>query len=111
MVSVACGIITVVTNNSGAIFNIYLLSCGLDMNQFVASRGVMMAGKNVAKVLARGLAGGISAPVALHGAQIGLATFVGIQLAKPIKARTSPLFYKYFTMCVLLYTCVSMGLK
>ena len=31
-----------------------------------------------------------------------------VQLAKPIKARTSPEMYTYFTWGVLLYTCVKM---
>jgi hypothetical protein len=78
------------------------------MDQFVASRAVLMAGKNIAKVGARALGGDISAAAALHAAQVGALTVVGIQLAKPIKARTSPDFYKYFTYCVLLYTCVKM---
>ena len=32
-VGLACGVITVCTNNSGPIFNIYLLACGLNMDQ------------------------------------------------------------------------------
>ena len=40
--------------------------------------------------------------------QVGLCTVVGIQLAKPIKRRTSPAMYTYFTWCVLMYTCVKM---
>jgi len=107
-VSILCGVVTVVTNNSGPIFNIYLLACGLDMNQFVATRSVMMAGKNVAKAGARMATGGISGAVIMHGLQVGLLTIVGIQIAKPIKARTSPEFYTYFTWCVLLYACVKM---
>ena len=35
---------------------------------------------------------------------------VGIQIAKPLKKRTSPEFYKYFTWCVLAYTSVKMWL-
>jgi len=107
-VSIMCGVITVITNNSGPIFNIYLLACGLNMDQFVASRAVMMAGKNVAKVGARFLAGGLSWQVVVHGLTIGSMAFIGVQVAKPIKARTSPECYVYFTWCVLAYTCVKM---
>jgi len=109
-VSLACGILTVVTNNSGPIFNIYLLNCGLGMDQFVASRSVIMAGKNLAKVGARTWSGGLTLPVLVHGAQIGALCLVGIQFAKPIKARTSPEFYKYFTWVVLAYTSIKMGM-
>ena len=49
------------------------------MNQFVASRAVLMAGKNVAKVAARALGGDISAAAALHAVQVGALTVVGIQ--------------------------------
>jgi len=80
------------------------------MNQFVASRSVIMAGKNLAKVAARAASGGLPAPVALHGLQLGALCLVGIQCAKPIKARTSPEFHKYFTWVVLAYTAVKMGL-
>ena len=59
-ISILCGLLTVLTNNSGPIFNIYLLNCGLSMNQFVATRAVLMAGKNVAKVGARFVAGSIA---------------------------------------------------
>lgn len=67
-----------------------------------------MAGKNVAKVSARLFAGSISAPVILHGVQIGGACLFGIQCAKPIKSRTSPEFYKFFTWAVLAYTSAKM---
>jgi len=107
-VAVLCGVITVVTNNSGPIFNIYLLACGLDMDQFVASRSVLMAGKNVAKVVARITAGGLSWPVFLHGVQVGCMSFIGIQVAKPIKRRISTEFYMYFTWCVLACTAIKM---
>lgn len=107
-VSVFCGVVTVVTNNSGPIFNIYLLACGLDMDGFVATRSVMMAGKNVAKVLARIGTGGLCGRELVHGLCVGAMTPIGIQLAKPIKARTSPEFYTYFTWGVLLYTAVRM---
>ena len=107
-VATFCGIVTVVTNNSGPIFNIYLLACGLDMDSFVASRSVMMAGKNLAKVLARLAMGGLTVRVMLHGLTVGSLAFIGIQLAKPIKARTSTEFYTYFTWAVLLYTAVKM---
>ena len=62
---------TVLTNNSGPIFNIYLLNCGLSMNQFVARSGrpCSWLGKNVAKVGARLVAGSISVPVIIHGLQ------------------------------------------
>ena len=110
VISVLCGLLTVLTNNSGPIFNIYLLNCGLDMNQFVATRAVLMAGKNVAKVGARLVAGSISLPVIVHGLQIGLMCLLGIQCAKPIKDRTSPQLYKFFTWAVLLYTAVKMWL-
>jgi len=110
-VSVLCGVITVVTNNSGPIFNIYLLACGLNMDQFVATRSVIMAGKNVAKVAARVAAGGLPLPVFFHGIQVGLLCLIGIQVAKPIKRRTSTEFYTYFTWCVLLYTCVRMWIQ
>ncbi len=110
VVSVLCGVLTVITNNSGPIYNIYLLNCGLSMNQFVATRSVIMAGKNVAKVSARVLTGSIPKQVILHGCQIGACCLVGIQAAKPIKSRTSPEFYKYFTWCVLAYTSVKMWL-
>ena len=43
---VVCGIITVVTNNSGPIFNIYLLACGLDMNQARVSNRVRVGVRN-----------------------------------------------------------------
>jgi uncharacterized membrane protein YfcA len=109
-VSILCGVLTVITNNSGPIYNIYLLNCGLTMNQFVATRSIIMAGKNVAKVAARVVAGGIPGQVVVHGAQIGLVCLVGIQAAKPIKARTSPEFYKYFTWGVLAYTSGKMWL-
>ena len=82
VVSLLCGILTVVCNNSGPIFNVYLLSLGLDMNQFVATRSVIMAGKNVAKVVARVYAGGLSVPVIIHGAKLGATGIVGIFLAK-----------------------------
>ena len=65
-----------------------------------------MAGKNVAKVGARLVAGSISIPVIIHGLQIGVMCLVGIQCAKPIKDRTSPQLYKFFTWGVLLYTAV-----
>ena len=107
-ISILCGLLTVLTNNSGPIFNIYLLNCGLSMNQFVATRAVLMAGKNVAKVGARLVAGSISVPVIIHGLQIGVMCLVGIQCAKPIKDRTSPQLYKFFTWGVLLYTAVKM---
>jgi len=107
-VALNCGIITVVTNNSGPIFNIYLLACGLDMNEFVASRSVLMAGKNLAKTLARIYSGGISLPRFIHGLQVGALSYLGVQCAKPIKARTSTTFYEYFTLCVLLYTTIKM---
>lgn len=107
-VATFCGIVTVVTNNSGPIFNIYLLACGLDMDGFVASRSVMMAGKNLAKVIARLCMGGLTVRVMLHGLTVGSLAFIGIQLAKPIKARTSTEFYTYFTWAVLLYTAVKM---
>ena len=110
MISIVCGVLTVVTNNSGPIFNIYLLNCGLGMDQFVASRSVIMAGKNVAKVAARFASGTIDPSVVIHGLQIGLCGLLGIQAAKPIKERTSPEMYKYFTWCVLLYTSVKMWL-
>jgi len=109
-ISILCGLLTVLTNNSGPIFNIYLLNCGLSMNQFVATRAVLMAGKNVAKVGARLVAGSISVPVIIHGLQIGVMCLVGIQCAKPIKDRTSPQLYKFFTWGVLLYTAVKMWL-
>eukprot|EP00658_Telonema_sp_P-2_P061257 TRINITY_DN49981_c0_g1_i1.p1 TRINITY_DN49981_c0_g1~~TRINITY_DN49981_c0_g1_i1.p1 ORF type:complete len:271 (+),score=70.27 TRINITY_DN49981_c0_g1_i1:170-982(+) len=107
-VSVLCGVVTVVTNNSGPIFNIYLLACGLDMDQFVASRSVMMSGKNVAKAVARLATGGLTGRVLLHGLCVGVLSYLGIQVAKPIKARTSVEFYTYFTWAVLLYTAVKM---
>jgi len=107
-VAMFCGVVTVVTNNSGPIFNIYLLACGLDMDAFVASRSVMMAGKNFAKVVARLCMGGLTVRVMLHGLTVGSLAFIGIQLAKPIKARTSTEFYTYFTWLVLLYTAVKM---
>ena len=43
-----------------------------------------------------------------HGLQIGVMCLVGIQCAKPIKDRTSPQLYKFFTWGVLLYTAVKM---
>jgi len=107
-VSFVCGVITVITNNSGPIFNIYLLACGLSMDQFVSSRSVMMGGKNVAKVMTRAFAGGLSWNVFIHGCCVGSLSILGIQLAKPIKKRISVEFYEYFTWCVLLYTAVSM---
>uniref|UniRef100_A0A7S2GZG8 Membrane transporter protein n=1 Tax=Octactis speculum TaxID=3111310 RepID=A0A7S2GZG8_9STRA len=107
-VSLICGILTVVCNNSGPIFNVYLLGCGLNMDQFVATRSVLMAGKNIAKVVARLIFGGLSKEVILHGIKIGSMTVIGTQLARPIKRRTSPQMYMYFTWCVLLYTCVKM---
>ncbi len=48
--------------------------------------------------------------VVVHGCQIGLLALAGIQCARPIKDRTSPEFYKYFTWAVLLYTAVKMWL-
>jgi len=90
---------------------VYLLNIGLSMDQFVATRSVLMAGKNVAKVLARLVAGGLTLPVAIHGLKIGAVTLVGIQLAKPIKERTSPQFYKYFTWVILAYTSIKMWLS
>jgi len=107
-VSLICGFITILTNNSGPIFNIYLLACGLDMDEFVASRSVLMAGKNVFKTLSRIYAGGISLPRFIHGVQIGALSYLGVQCAKPIKAITTPQMYEYFTLCVLLYTSVKM---
>jgi len=107
-VATFCGVVTVITNNSGPIFNIYLLACGLDMDQFVASRSVMMAGKNIAKTAARVFTGGLPWDVMLHGITVGSLSIIGIQVAKPIKRATSPEFYVYFTWCVLLYTCLKM---
>ena len=49
-----------------------------------------------------------SIPVIIHGLQIGVMCLVGIQCAKPIKDRTSPQLYKFFTWGVLLYTAVKM---
>ena len=115
-ISILCGLLTVLTNNSGPIFNIYLLNCGLSMNQFVATRAVLMAGKNVAKVGARLDWSPARSPcpvrqAIIHGLQIGVMCLVGIQCAKPIKDRTSPQLYKFFTWGVLLYTgAVSVGL-
>ena len=106
-ISILCGLLTVLTNNSGPIFNIYLLNCGLSMNQFVATRAVLMAGKNVAKVGARLVAGSISVPVIIHGLQIGVMCLVGIQCAKPIKDRTVRSCTS-FSWGVLLYTAVKM---
>mmetsp|Transcript_69893 Transcript_69893/g.167773 ORF Transcript_69893/g.167773 Transcript_69893/m.167773 type:complete len:289 (+) Transcript_69893:67-933(+) len=107
-VSVLCGVITVVTNNSGPIFNVYLLACGLDMNEFVASRSVLMAGKNLAKTVARVYSGHLSLLRFGHGCLVGALSYLGVQAAKPIKRRISTEFYEYFTWCVLLYTCVRM---
>jgi len=106
--AVVCGVITVITNNSGPIFNIYLLSTGLNMDQFVASRAVMMAGKNVAKVIASFATGRLSWNVFLHGAQVGAVALLGLQAAKPIKRNTATWFYEYATYVILVYVCVKM---
>lgn len=111
VVSVTCGILTVICNNSGPVFNVYLLSIGFSMDQFVATRSTLMAGKNIAKVVSRAAAGGLPSHVAIHGLKLGALCCAGIWVAKPIKARTSTTFYKYFTWCVLAYTSVKMWLS
>mmetsp|Transcript_33915 Transcript_33915/g.116689 ORF Transcript_33915/g.116689 Transcript_33915/m.116689 type:complete len:82 (+) Transcript_33915:127-372(+) len=78
------------------------------MDQFVATRAVLMAGKNVAKVGARACAGDLPMATFALGCKIGAACAAGILLARPIKSRTSPQAYKYFTWCVLAYTAVKM---
>lgn len=106
--SIICGVVTVITNNSGPIFNIYLLATGLNMDEFVASRAVMMAGKNVAKVVMSFLWGRLSWNVFLHGVQVGTLALIGLQVAKPIKRNTATWFYEYATYVILIYVCVKM---
>ena len=62
-----CGWITIIANASGPIFDVYLLSCGLSMDAFVATRGVFMLGSNMFKVISRLLNGSVSLPMLYHG--------------------------------------------
>jgi len=92
-----CGWITVVANSSGPIFNIYLLACGYDMNQFVATRAVFMATNNFATVVSRVLAGSLDWTLICHGVKIGSCCVVGVLAGKPIKKLLSPKWYEYLT--------------
>ena len=62
-----CGWITIIANASGPIFDVYLLSCGLSMDQFVSTRGVFMLGSNMFKVISRLMNGSITIPMLYHG--------------------------------------------
>eukprot|EP00811_Abedinium_folium_P001863 NODE_11706_length_1269_cov_19.137478.p1 GENE.NODE_11706_length_1269_cov_19.137478~~NODE_11706_length_1269_cov_19.137478.p1 ORF type:complete len:330 (-),score=72.50 NODE_11706_length_1269_cov_19.137478:179-1168(-) len=108
VVSTVCGVVTVLTNNSGPILNVFFIACGLQMDAFVASRSLVMMGKNLTKVAVRVSVGGLTWTRFVHGVQVGALSIFGVQAAKPIKRRISMEFYEYFTWCMLLYTCVKM---
>ena len=64
------------------------------ISQFVASRSVMMAGKNVAKVGARLMAGGLSAPVALHAMQAAAVVAVMVVAGVAVVVAAAVLFWR-----------------
>jgi len=108
LVSGSADVITVLTNNSSPIFNIYLIGCGLDMNTFVSSRSVLMTGKKLTKMVARIVSNDFAWPRFCHGLILGVLSYVGVHVAKPIKKLISVEIYEYFTWLVLLYTAVNM---
>jgi len=92
-----CGWITVVANSSGPIFNIYLLACGYNMDQFVATRAVFMATNNFCTVVSRALSGSLNQPLILHGVMIGVVCVFGVLAGKPLKKIMNPAWYEYLT--------------
>lgn len=92
-----CGWITVVANSSGPIFNIYLLACGYNMDQFVATRAVFMATNNFCTVVSRTLSGSLNQPLILHGVMIGVVCVFGVLAGKPLKKIMNPAWYEYLT--------------
>eukprot|EP00928_Gymnodinium_smaydae_P089514 TRINITY_DN73474_c0_g1_i1.p1 TRINITY_DN73474_c0_g1~~TRINITY_DN73474_c0_g1_i1.p1 ORF type:complete len:302 (+),score=26.24 TRINITY_DN73474_c0_g1_i1:78-908(+) len=108
-----CGWITVVANSSGPIFNIYLLACGYNMDQFVGTRAVFMATNNFCTVVSRFMSGSLNVTLILHGVKIGMCCVVGVLAGKPIKKRLSPAWYEYLTYFSLsssIYKLVSSSL-
>lgn len=92
-----CGWITVVANSSGPIFNIYLLACGYDMDQFVATRAVFMVTNNFSTVVSRFLQGSLDSLLIWHGIKMGTCCIAGVLAGKPVKKRVSPKWYEYLT--------------
>lgn len=92
-----CGWITVVANSSGPIFNIYLLSCGYDMDSFVATRAVFMVTNNLSTVVSRFLQGSLDSLLMWHGVKMGSCCIAGVLAGKPVKKRLSPKWYEYLT--------------
>ena len=116
-VALFCGWITIIANSSGPIFDVFLLSCGFSMNEFVATRGVFMAANNVFKVVIRLQAGSLTwrglydTSLLRHGLVVGLCAYIGVHVAKPAKKLMTPQVCEYCTWPLLAYTCYKLATK